>query len=207
MLRFRRRCLRDAVRFVGAEGGDGGSAGVGGRGPTGGGKGLIVFAGGTGDAGIGESVVGGALPLDMRRCACTGGGPCVGSSGRGGRVPDGGGFGAPIERRNVRCATAVRRDAFAVAGASSGGSAGGSAGVATGAGGSADVGAGRGGGIDIRCGTGAALGLDPTEGVCEYIVLNEFTLPADARFENVVRPDTTLFPPLPGDPPVDSGAA
>ncbi len=62
LLRLRKRCLNDAVRFVGAGGSDGGSMGVGGNGPTGGGKGLINFAGGMGDAGMGVSVVGGTPP-------------------------------------------------------------------------------------------------------------------------------------------------
>lgn len=205
LLRLRRRCFSEGVRLEGG-GGEGitrvgrgaevgansTAVGVGGSGPTGGGNGLTVFAGGTGEAGIESSCVATAtayaLPLDVRRCPNAGGdeggeddaGWYSGSSGRGGRVLEGGGFGAPIERRNVRCATELRKDPLPPLGLSSctGDSLGteaegdapanpdadGDAGA--GAGGSADVGAGRGGGMDVRRaatdeGTGA--GPDATD--------------------------------------------
>lgn len=178
-----------------------------GRGPAGGGKGLIVFAGGIGDAGIvsslvdcGETAVV-ALPLDDRRCVLY-----SGSSGRGGSVVDGGGFkGATIDSRNVRWATELRNEDLGdELGLSSRGFSTSWAALSLGAGGRADVGAGRGGGMDMRCDEDVRAGwrLDATDAACEYVVLNECCEEPDARFEfeNDGRLDTTLFSLLCAEP-------
>lgn len=98
---------------------------------------------GSSDDGRPASIV---LLLELRRCP----GTKPGSSGRGGRLDEGGGLGDVRESRKARCATEVRNN-FCGCGADTDeeGFSDGNR-DATGAGGGACVGAGRGGGIDRR---------------------------------------------------------
>jgi hypothetical protein len=66
-LRFLSRCLSELVRTGGCDMISGGDVeGVGGKGASGGGKGLTILAGGTGDAGMDSSLEGEMAPSPLR---------------------------------------------------------------------------------------------------------------------------------------------
>jgi hypothetical protein len=174
-LRMRSRCLIDVLRVTDA---DEDEIGVGGSGQVGGGSGDLTR---TGEAGIGYNSVECMLPLLVDILP---GAWCSGSSGRGGKTVDGGGFGAPRDIRDMRCTAESRREDL-VTGADLGSS---GRSPRSGAGGRAVVGAGRWGGTDTLCDVTTPFALAKVP-VWPKLALDAF----DARLEKVGKPERVLI--------------
>ena len=119
-LRIRSRFLRDECRETGGVRScwleSPPPRGVGGRGPTGGGKGEVDDV--TYGCLEGSGIVSNSwfLPLLEERRWCFLLEVNSTSSGRGGRLPDGGGFGVIMDNLNARCATEFRNVVYVAGG-------------------------------------------------------------------------------------------